>query len=91
MKIGFLSICVIFSFILAVLKFIGVISITWMQVLVPMAVWFLTLMLVVLVVIVAMSVSILSAYIQSNNKELYLNELNDKLNELEQELKNRKW
>lgn len=91
MKIGCLTICAVFSFVLCVLKLIGIISITWIQAFIPLLVWLSILLFMYLLVGIVITTPLLLIYFISKDKEVALQEINKQLDELENELKNRKW
>lgn len=91
MRIGCLTICIIFSFILCVLKIVGLINITWAQSFMPLFIWFGVVLLVCLLVGLIAVFSLLFYYLTSKDKNATLEDLNKQLRELENELKNRKW
>lgn len=91
MKIGCLTICAVFSFVLCVLKLIGIISITWIQAFIPLLIWLGVAVCALFFFGLSVAVFLIGLSITNENKDEMLQKLNKQLDELENELKNRKW
>ena len=91
MKIGCLTICTIFTFVLCVLKLIGLISITWIQAFIPLLMWLGVAICALFFFGLFIAIFLFVLGITSKNKDEVLQKLEKQLEELENELKNRKW